>query len=378
VPVLRRRVARRVLGAAVAALAACAGCTSSPRGAVTTTTSRPPSTTSPSGFVPNRLDVVGTTLRRSTGGRFVVKGVEVYVIPFYEDSGLPDPDLARVTAAAWAGRDALFARLVALGVNTVRIQISEEVYADDVYGLGGSAGYLARLDGLVEAATSHGLEVIVTWGDPLGLGAALVSRYQPLLAMMAKVASALASNPDVIYEPYNEPNGVSWVQWFALTKTMLTWWRRTIGYRGPLVVDTPVYSWAFDPAWAREVIALDASLDGRADVLIANHRYPNANTCFCGAELAAWGSLVGRYTRQFPIVGTEYGVDDGAGPPEVSWGRQLLAYLAADAVPAGFNGAVAFAFNWVDANAMVDPTTGALTAWGTAVREAFLAADLPG
>jgi hypothetical protein len=368
----RRRSVPAALALVVGVAVGSAAC-SSPQGQAARTTGPAVTTTTESGgFVPNRLQVVGSTLELSSGGRFFVRGVEVYAMPFYDDDGQPDAALASVTEAEWSDRDAIFARIAALGADTVRIQITAHSYNHDYYGLGGSAGYLARLVAFVRSANAAGLEVILTWSDAVGERAALLTEYPTQLEMMSTVAAALRSDPDVLYEPYNEPNGMSWAQWAGLVKTTLAYWRRTIGYSGPLILDTPDYSWAFEPSWASDVVADDAALLGRPNVLIANHRYPNQQTCFCGAEEAAWVSMVGRYTRQIPVIGTEYGVYDGTGPEQLQWGRQFLDYVSTDAGPGGLNGAVAFVWDWVDPDSMTD-TAGALTAWGKVVAAELLA-----
>lgn len=360
---------------------ACAGCSSAPPAASTSTTRATAvgSTTRPvSPFVPNRLQVDGTTLRRAGGARFVVKGVEVYAVPFYADGSSPDPALARVTESAWTDRAAMFARIAATGANTVRIEVSLASYRDDVYGLGGAGGYLERIAGFVEAANAAGLEVILTWGDALGEHGAILSDYRGQLAMMRTVATMLRDDPDVVYEPYNEPNGISWSSWLSLIETTISYWRTTIGYAGPLIVDTPGYSWDFDLTDAVAVVDYDAGILGRADLLVANHLYPNHVTCFCGTVAAAWMDAVGQYTRQVPLIGTEYGVYDGTGPEQLGWGRELLDDLASTSIPGGLNGAVAFVWAWVDPDSMTDLATGALTPWGEVVRSELLARDLAG
>ena len=317
------------------------------------------------------LQVVGNSLELSSGQRFVMRGVIVYALPFYETDGKADPALVSVTAHAYANRRAMFARVKALGFNTVKIPISSAIYASDLYGLDGPRGYLARLRTIVDAATSEGLYVVLCWWDALGEGYSVLREYPSQFPMMKAVALMFRSNPGVIYEPFNEPHQINWGQWVVMSEKMLQYWRATIGYRAVIIADTKDYSWNFNPSYVGALIRYDGALLGKPDLLIANHRYPNRHTCFCGPTFAGWDSVVGRYIGDFPLIGSEYGIFNPIGSVELSWGKSLLTYLKDEAIPSGFNGALMFTWNWVDPNTMTSPTTGKLTAWGAAVVDAL-------
>ncbi|MFZ2056808.1 MAG: cellulase family glycosylhydrolase [Acidimicrobiales bacterium] len=313
------------------------------------------------------LRVVGDRLELSSGRRFVMRGVNVYAMPFYETNGKADPALASVTANAYANRKAMFARVKALGFNTVKIPISAGIYASDPYIRGAKNGYLARLRAIVDTATSEGLYVVLCWWDALGEGSSVLRDYAHQYPMMKAVAHMFSDNPGVIYEPLGEPNRISWEQWVVMSEKMLRYCRATMGYRAVIIADTDDWSWNFDPTYVRALIRYDGALLGKPNLLIANHRYPNRNTCFCGGTLRTWNSLVGQYIDHFPFVGSEYGIFNGIGSVELSWGKDFLSYLKHTAIPSGFNGALMFVWNWVDPNTMTNPKTGKLTAWGAAI-----------
>jgi hypothetical protein len=304
-----------------------------------------------------------------------MRGVIVYAMPFYETNGEPDPALASTTEAAYANRRDMFARLKALGFNTVKIPVSQSVYSGDTYGLDGTSAYLARLQAIVNAATAEGLYVDLCWMDAVGEGYSVITEYSSAFPMMHAVALMFADNPGVIYEPFNEPHEISWDQWIVISEKMLQYWRGTIGYHGVIIADTEGWSWSFDPSYVSALISYDAALLGHPNLLIANHRYPNGHVCFCGAERAFWDSLIGQYIGKFPLVGSEYGIQDVVGPPELAWGQGFVSYLKDEAIPSGFNGALMFVWNWVDPNTMTNLTTGKLTAWGTAIVAAIAAPD---
>jgi len=313
------------------------------------------------------LKVVGDRLELSSGRRFVMRGVIVYAMPFYETDRKADPALASVTANAYTHRKAMFARVKALGFNTVKIPISAAIYASDPYIPGGKNGYLARLRTIVDTATSEGLYVVLCWWDALGEGSSVLRDYPDQYPMMKAVARMFSDNPSVIYEPLGEPNRINWEQWLVMSEKMLRYCRTTMGYRAVIIADTADWSWVFDPTYVGALIRYDGALLGKPDLLIANHRYPNRNSCFCGGTLKTWNSLVGQYIGHFPFVGTEYGIFNGIGSVELSWGKDFLTYLKHKAIPLGFNGALMFVWNWVDPNTMTNLSTGKLTAWGTAI-----------
>ncbi len=344
---------------------------------VKTTVPAPPTTATlppaPGAAVTPALAVAGHLLTTASGDRFVIRGVTIYALPFYVVDGRPDPQLAAVTDSAYANRASMFATLKALGYNTVRIPLQASVVAADPYGLGGMRGYLDRLQAFVDAATGAGLYVDVSWWDAFNEGASLPGDYTAEFPMMKAVVDRFSDDPRVIYEPFNEPNGISWDQWIVTFERVLLYWRGSLGYRGVIIADTPNWSWDFDPTYAAALIRYDRALLGSPNLMIANHRYPNGNQCFCGTDRSMWVSTVGQYADRYPLVGTEYGVSDGYGPPEVSWGPSFLTYLTDVSIPQGFNGGITFVWNWIDANSMTSPPGGAMTTWGASATHVLAA-----
>ena len=336
------------------------------RAVATTTSTRTPGHDHQVASLPV-LRVVGNKLELISGLRFVMRGVIIYAMPFYETNGRADTALGPVTEQAYVDRTAMFTRVKALGFNTVKIPISASIYSSDPYHLGGSSGYLARLRAIVDAATSEGLYVVLCWWDALGEGYSVLKEYPRQFPMMKSVALMFRNNPGVIYEPFNEPHQISWDQWIVISEKMVRYWRATIGYRGVIIADTKDYSFNFDPTYVGALIRYDGALLGRPNMLIANHRYPNRETCFCGTALASWNALIGQYIGDFPFLGTEYGIFNPVASEKLEWGKSFLTYLKDKAIPSGFNGALFFVWNWVDPNTMTNLTTGKLTAWGAAI-----------
>lgn len=322
----------------------------------------------PAGVTP--LSVRGNLLVAGSD-RFVARGVADYVIPFYDGSdGTADPSLAKTTAQDFTDRAAMFAAMHRDGINVVRIPLSTTDYLHDAYGLGGPSGYVRRVVETVHAAQRAGLRVLLCWWDSLGWGPDLASRYRTLWPMAAAMTAAVGNDPDVFYEPFNEPNGIDWSVWQRVVDATLIEWRTVLHYHGVLVLDTIGYSWSFSPPVATAVRDFDASLlSGHPEVVFANHRYPNGAKCFCGSQAKQFSTSLNDWVQQFPVLGTEYGIYNSGYPPNTTWVSQLLQETRS-LEPAGFNGSILFVWNWVDPNSL---TAGGqtLTAYGR-VAEAVL------
>jgi fibronectin type 3 domain-containing protein len=306
--------------------------------------------------------VSGNLLKYGSGSRFIVGGTAVYIIPFYTTNhGTADPTLKTFCDNCYNSRDTIFARMAQLGWNAIRVPVSITTYNSDPYNLGGKSGFLTRLQNIVSSANAHGLYVDIGWWDSMNWGSAWPSNYTQDFQMMQDVYNSLGANPMVMYEPYNEPNNVTWAQWETVWNATVQQWRQTVGYHGVLFVDTINYSWGFLPSEATTMMNKDASYLGTSNIMFANHRYANNSTCFCGTELTDWetdngdwgnvGSNVGTY----PIVGTEYGFYDGSSfQNNPQWFTDLLTYLHGTKLAQGFNGMWDFVWSWSDGNNMTN------------------------
>jgi Cellulase (glycosyl hydrolase family 5) len=290
--------------------------------------------------------------------RFVVKGATAYLMPFYTASdGSPDGGIGPTAARNFDERATIFARMAELGVNTLRLPLAVATYETDVYELGGKDAYLGRVEAIVADANAEGLLVVIGWWDSLGARADWPDVAASVHPMMRDVHDRLAGYDRVVYEPWNEPNGVTWDEWIATMSETVTFFRRDLGYRGLLIADTIDFSWNFSTEHADTILDLDAELlGGVPNVAFANHRYANLSTCFCDTELADWDNIVGQHVDDYPIVGTEYGFWNDLGDPVPLWNEQLVAHLSAR-VADGFNGYTAFVWDWSDPNTL---TTGDL------------------
>ena len=314
------------------------------------------------------LQVRGNLIERG-GVRFLARGAVDYVLPFYSGAGGgADLTLKSATEANYADRAAAFRTMRSDGVNLVRIPLGLPGWTSDIYGLGGQKAYLRRLVSVVRAAESAGLVVDLCWFDSLGWGSDLPDRYRRAWPMERAVIEAVGRDPDVVYEPFNEPNGLSWGQWSQVIQGTLTEWRRVFGYRGVLILDTIDYSWTFSASAASQVQKFDARLLGSApQVVFANHRYPNGASCFCGRQVSNFQQTIGQWVGRYPLIGGEYGVYVAGFVPNPDWMAQFLPTIRR-LDSNGLNGAILFVWRWVDANSLTKAEGSTLSAYGRIVR----------
>ena len=239
----------------------------------------------------------------SGGKRVVLTGVSDYLVPFYtSDDGKPDPHLADAVSTDFERRAADFAAMRKAGYNTVRVPLGVDVYLNNVYYGGGTAEYLHRLQQIVASAQA---------ARPLRhlrlVGAARRAADDRATATGARHdagrrPSSFAWSADVLFEPVNEPNNIDWADWQTAMTTIVDLVAHD--HRLPRPADRrhhQLFVGLRRRTRPRRCRALDAGLlGGDSQVVFANHRYANANTCFCDDELNGWQSAVGEYVEHVP------------------------------------------------------------------------------
>lgn len=295
--------------------------------------------------------VSGIQLQDRAGDRVILTGATHYLIPFYPSStGGVDPALEEYTNRSFAIKDKAFAEMKRLGMNTVRVPVSLTGWVDDPYGIGGKDAYMRRLEAIIDSAIGNDLYVVIVWfGGRVQPGTAA---YDAFAEMSERVAELAKDRPEVIIEPINEPVEEASPEWVSQTELLLQLWREDLGYRGLMIIDTPYWSWSFDPDAATEVLERDSDLLGESRVLFANHRYANFSDSFVEEDMEAWDDEILTNVRLFPILGGEYGWYTVGFPTSFEWNTEFFQHLAAVAIPEGMNGAMAFAWHWVDDNSM--------------------------
>ena len=326
------------------------------------------------------------SLRRggASGERLRMAGVTVW--------GVPDSitDGGGFALGQYQHRTEIAQAIRAWGGNHIRLRVLADDYNNDRQGLT-KAQRLSMIKGWRDAAEAAGLYLYVTWWDSLdgyAEDAGWPTRYPSAFAMMSDVYHALGNDEHVFYEPFNEPNsfGDQWNAWGTAMRATVAHWR-SLGYRGVLVIDTPVWSHAYDDASMTALERYDAGqpgMGGSPQLVFAKHDYANEGWPDGGATFdpAKWRADTGGAQRNHVILESEFGNDNGgAATVHPSWSRQAATFFAdelADASRPSYAGATAFVWGpWWDANALTDSTDTAPTTWGTSVRDGFLRRAAP-
>lgn len=306
------------------------------------------------------------------GKRLFLKGVNVW--------GITDYVTRDFAGAQYANRNAVCATIRAWGGNHIRLRVLADEYVH-LKNMHSTANYLLWIRNWVAAAKAHGLYVYLSWWDSRDSqdksqsGADWATRYAFAFPMMAAVHNTLRlpgghDDPAVFYEPFNEPNQVTWATWTpAMTATVRFW--RSLGYQGVLVIDTPSYSHYYSDTNMSALEAIDASLtkSRRHNLVWARHDYCTdySRRVFTATR---WLNSTGGSQSRHVLLESEFGNTNG-GASNPAWSAAIAGYFHAHGFArpniAGMSG---FLFgNWYDGNAMsTDPTGADPTAWGTVIR----------
>jgi Cellulase (glycosyl hydrolase family 5) len=338
----------------------------------------PPVTASIAPLVVPAVGGAGAHLVTTGGaGRLALHGVAVW--------GIEDFITTSFGVEQHENRDAIAATIAAWGGNVIRLRVLADEYIYLSY-MQSDANYLQWIKDWVAAAEAHGLYVQICWWDSLDSqhgtnDANWATAYGTAFPMMTDVHNALkladgSDDPAVFYEPFNEPNNVSWDQWLTAMEATVSEFRSTAGYQGLLVLDTTTWSHDYSDTYMGQIEAYDAGLtaSGRANLAFARHDYCNdyGNEWNSGT----WISDTGGSETAHVMYETEYGNYNGPGNQSDAWSAGITGYFKTDLLDrSNVAGADAFLFgNWFDANAMSnDPVGASPTTWGSDV-ESWLSA----
>lgn len=269
------------------------------------------------------LQVSGTTLvDRRTGAPFQMRGVNrdgTEVSCAGGSTLLPGPtdDSAIPVFQDW-------------DINTVRIPLNESCWNGNAGLTNDPTGaiYRAAIEGFVTRLTNAGLFVILDlhWshaGTAIAKGQDLMANADNSLTFWSSVASTFASNPFVVFEPYNEPHDITWDCWLSgctvggVTYTGMQQIVNTIRATGAQqVLLLSGIHWASDPS---NVLTHEPT-DPLAQEMVNAHLYysPDCTTSTCWESRYEWN--LGRA----PFVIDEIG-DDQTGCQGI-WMNNLLTW----------------------------------------------------
>lgn len=246
------------------------------------------------------LVVDGNEIRTFDGDVVVLRGV----MP-------PDPE---VLAQDGRFERTLVEQMADAGSQVVRVAVHPEYWRAD-------PDYLWRyLDPIVRWAGDAGMYVILDWhsiGNVVTGSAPLMPdlyshTYQLTVDFWTRVAAYFADTPHVVFEVFNEPQGISAADWQRAASDLVGVIRAQ-GATQPVIVGGLDYG--RDLSWV-----LDTPVDDPS-VIYASHIYP-------AHSAAGWDGWFGDVAQEYPVLITEWGFMDENRDAD-------QAYLAGDAAGYG-------------------------------------------
>ncbi|HEX8390498.1 MAG TPA: hypothetical protein VF597_03700 [Candidatus Saccharimonadales bacterium] len=287
-------------------------------------------------------------------------------------------------------RNQIVAAAKSWGSNHIRLRVLADDYNNNRQGLS-KAQRLQMIKDWRDVTKAAGMYFYVTWWDSLdgyAEDANWPTRYTTAFQMMTDVHNTLGNDEAVFYEPFNEPNsfGNQWPAWSTAMRATVSHWRNN-GYTGVLIIDTPVWSHAYDDAQMTALEQHDAGqagMNGKHQLIYAKHDYanegwPNNGNSF---DPNKWRNDTGGAQQKHLIWESEYGNYNGdPSTVHISWSQQASSFFADEfnnAARPNYVGATPFVWGpWWDANALTDGSNSTPTQWGAAVRDNFLRRAAP-
>lgn len=161
------------------------------------------------------LQVVGTELiDRRTDSKFQIRGVN--------RDGTEVACAGGATVLPGPADDSAVQVFQSWDINTVRIPLNESCWNGNASITTDPTGaiYRAEIEDFVSRITNAGLFVILDlhWshdGTAIATNQDLMANADNSLTFWTSVASTFADNPFILFEPYNEPHGITWDCWLS-------------------------------------------------------------------------------------------------------------------------------------------------------------------
>jgi endoglucanase len=132
-------------------------------------------------------------------------------------------------------------------LSVIRAAMGTEAQGGYLSGAAGQASMQTQVEQIVQNAIDLGLYVIVDWHTEKA-----TTQTAAAVAFFTALAQKFGAAPNLIYEPYNEPNGVSWAQIKPYHESVVAA-IRAVDLDNVIVLGTPNYSQDVDTAAADPV-----------------------------------------------------------------------------------------------------------------------------
>lgn len=230
---------------------------------------------------PSMLVADGQTITNSKNEQIVLKGVT-------------SPDPHRLYQLDTFSLD-YYTELLNFGGNVIRIPVNPSRYLQDEY-------YMWRfLDPIVKWAGENGKYVILDWdceGNPVtgeGDNLADISNHveEKTNDFWAQMAAHYKDTPNIVFEIYNEPEGVEAEKWAEITNGVIST-IRTAGAKQLIIVSG--IDECYNLSWVDEDTFTDDN------IALSIHVFPNNED---------YADVIGAYELDKPLIVTEWGYTGG-------------------------------------------------------------------
>ena len=270
-----------------------------------------------------------------------------------------------------ANRDAACAAMASWGANVLRLRVLADEYTH-LQHMGSKGNYLQWVKDWRDAAKAHGIYLLICAWDSLDStsgwnDANWATAYSKVFPMFTAIHNALkvngADDPYVIYEPFNEPNNVTWSQWQTAMEATVELFRSN-GYEGVLVLDTTNWSHAYSDQYMGMLEVYDAGLAASHQHNLVFSRHDYTNDYDNDWTYVSWVANTGGTASAHVLLETEFGYDNGGVVSDAFCLDETVGFKSQMYRRSNIAGGVAFVFNWMDANSMCDADGTGLTDWG--------------
>ena len=301
-------------------------------------------------FKPIISTLNGSSMLTSNGSRLTLDGATVWGIPGFNKFTVD------FSEGQYENRDVIARTIKSRGGNVIRLRIFSADIAASRWLT--QPQYMARIKDWVTVAKKYGLVTLICdWSthDDEVTGAYIrpdwFTHLYTWLPIHKMINDYNAADPYILWEPWNEPDGSSQSAWLQAMKVTLLYYRRTMGYHGPVFLDTRYGSTEFDPGMIDTLISYDAEVNGVAQVGVAHHSYAVGATNFSNSQ---WLSATGGGSNKYVVFETEWGNWTGGSDNSPTWSSQAAKFFAdRSASQTSLVGAVGFLWGpWSDPNSL--------------------------
>lgn len=308
------------------------------------------------------LRTSGNLIVYPNGKRFMARGVN---LELFRDNGC-----SHITDRGIMNKTQIVSKMKEIGINAVRINYNATPdWLNGNDGFPSASGYehkanYANFEDYMKLLTMNGIYVMPSDHSYTGKNlTGMETKSFPYFRKFIESARRDGYEHMLIMNPYNEPydneTTAKYEAWQTANRATLDFLRKTMGFKGLVVLDLPAWAASSQEAFDSSVyppktksnvpqmqamIAYDAQLlGGTGNVAFSNHFYPNIGTDSPNKAIES--------AKTVPLVIGELG-PWWHGGYDPSYNTSIIALIRDKGIPNGHNGIFPWMWNWCDGNSL--------------------------